>query len=207
MTMAFVLLATTAYAATALTPEEIRDAYYRSYNYERVQDYDNAVKALSTVLEKYPDAYTVNLRLGWLFYLRRNYANSTVHYAKAIKAAPYSVEARLGSTLPLMAQAKYPDVEAICNTIMTTDYYNYQANLKLAFVLRMQEKRDLAEKVINKMLALYPTDIYLLSELAILKAAGGDKTAAARIFGDVLVLDPENVTAKGYFSGPTNTSH
>ncbi len=85
----------------ALTEAQIKDAYYKSYTYEKMQDYENAINALSSVLNEYQDGYTVNLRMGWLYYLKTNYANSISHYQTAIKAAPSSIEAKLGYLNPL----------------------------------------------------------------------------------------------------------
>ncbi|ACO03642.1 MAG TPA: tetratricopeptide repeat protein [Persephonella sp.] len=182
----------------ALDYEKIKDAYYRSYQYEKVGDFENAVKSIMIVYKEYPEGYTVNLRLGWLYYLNKNYANSIYHYEKALKVIPSSVEAKLGYTLPLLAQGKYTDVEKICYQILNTDFYNYYGNLRLSFVLRMQKKYDMAVKVINKMLSLYPTDINFLTELALVRFYQGDKKQAEYLFKDILILDPENVTAKEY---------
>ncbi len=193
--LVFLLFHTNAFA---LTEKEIQEAYYKSYNYEQIQDYENAIKVLSLILKKYPDGYTANLRLGWLYYLNKNYANCIHHYKNAMKTAPYSVEAKFGYTLPLMAQGKYEEVESITSKILNNDYYNFYANLRFAYALRMQKKFELAEKVTNKMLALYPTDISFLTELAEIKDARGKKESAAATFRDILILDPENTKANGY---------
>ncbi len=184
--------------ALALTDEEIKEAYHKSYNYEKIGDYRNAIKAMMPIFKEYPDGYTVNLRLGWLYYLNENYANSIEHYQKAMVKAPYSLEAKLGYTLPLLAQGKFEQVEAETYQILNIDYYNYYGNLRLAYVLRMQGKLEMAEKVALKMLTAYPTDVSFLTEYALIKFAQGEKETALKTFMDVLILDPENVTAKEY---------
>ena len=50
------------------------------------------------------------------------------------------------------------------------------------------------------MLVLYPTDVSLLTEFALIKLAKDNKADAKRLFNDVIVLDPENVTAKAQLS-------
>jgi len=161
-------------------------------------DYRDAIRSLMVVYKSYPNGYTVNLRLGWLYYLSKKYSNSIFHYKKAIKVIPYSVEAKLGLTLPLLAQGKYSSVERLCYQILNQDFYNYYGNLRLVYVLRKQKKYDLAEKIINKMLYLYPTDTNLLLELGILKFEKREFNNAKRILNDVLILDPENLKAKLY---------
>lgn len=183
-----------------LTPQQIRDAYHRSYGYERTGDYENAIKALSLVFREYPNGYTVNLRLGWLHYLSGKQANALEHYETAIRVAPYSLEAKLGALLPLMAQGRYAESETRAYQILTADYYNYFGNLRLAYTLRMQGKLDQAHAVLVKMLAAYPTDTAFLAELGLVLVGQGDKDGAAAVFSDVLTLDPENVSAQAFFN-------
>lgn len=184
----------------AITPEEIQEAYHKSFNYEQIEDYENAIRALSPVLDEYPNGYTVNLRLGWLYYLLGRYANSIEHYQKAVQIVPTSLEAKNGLMLPMLAQNKYSDAASIAYQVVSVDHYNYYGNMRLAYSLRMQEKYDQAEQILNKMLAVYPTDIIFLTELALVKYNQGDTEKAGNLMWDVLTLDPENETAKKYFS-------
>ncbi|MCF8260070.1 MAG: hypothetical protein K9J12_04795 [Melioribacteraceae bacterium] len=185
-------------SVSALTPEEIKEAYHRSYTYEKIEDYENAIRAIMPVYDEYSSAYTVNLRLGWLYYLLGKYSNSLDHYQKAMKANQYSLEAKNSSILPLLAQNKYSEAETMAYQIVSVDYYNYYGNLRLSYVLRMQKKNELASQVVNKMLAVYPSDVSFLTELAYLKHAQNDKETAASLFWDILILDPENNDAKSY---------
>jgi tetratricopeptide (TPR) repeat protein len=182
----------------SLTYEDIKNAYQKSYLYEKIGDYADAVKALMPVYKAYPNGYTVNLRLGWLFYLLKKYDNSEFHYRKAIKAIPSSVEAKLGLTLPLMAQQKWQETERVIYQILKTDYYNYYGNLKLCYVLEQEKKYPLMQTVALKMLAIYPTSVPFLVYLAKSYYYLGNKEKAVKLFKDVLILDPENVTAKEF---------
>jgi cytochrome c-type biogenesis protein CcmH/NrfG len=182
-------------AVWGMTTPEIMQAYYKSYNYEKLQDFRDAVDALSPVVREYPKGYTVNLRLGWLYYLKENYADSLQHYAQAMKVAPQSIEAKLGYMLPLMVQRRYDLVETMAYQILRTDRYNYYANLRLAVALRHEKKYEDAAKILQQMLTLYPIDVTFLTELGLVREAEGKVTAAAAIFTDVLILDPENPTA------------
>lgn len=184
----------------AITPEEIQEAYHKSFNYEQIEDYENAIRALSPVLDEYPNGYTVNLRLGWLYYLLGRYANSIEHYQKAVQIVPTSLEAKNGLMLPMLAQNKYSDAVSIAYQVVSVDHYNYYGNMRLAYSLRMQKKYDQAEQILNKMLAVYPTDIIFLTELALVKYNQGDTDRATELMWDVQTLDPENETAKKYFA-------
>lgn len=204
--MKFIALAAAGYAlllaavppdgATTPSDDAIRDAYHNSYRYEKAQNYDDAIKAIIPVSTAYPQGYTVNLRLGWLYYLAGNFANSKACYQAAMKVAPDSIEAKLGYTLPLLAQERYEEVETIAALVIRVDAANYYANLRLAFALRMQRKYDAAKEVLNRMLPLYPTDVKFLAELGLVHVAQNQPDAARRVFADIVTLDPENVVAR-----------
>jgi len=196
--LAFLLLLFLFTNSFALTYEEIKEAYHRSFIYEKSGDYEDAIKALMPVYKSFPNGYTVNLRLGWLYYLAKKYANSEFHYRKALQVVPSSVEAMLGLTLPYMAQGKWPETEALTYRILKIDYYNYYGNLRLSYALRKEGKYSIAEAVARKMLAIYPSDVNFLVELALALYHQGKTAYAESIFKDVLILDPENPTAKEY---------
>ncbi|KHD05961.1 hypothetical protein PN36_10595 [Candidatus Thiomargarita nelsonii] len=176
----------------------IQQAYHKSFHYEQTENYKAAIKSLLPVVRAYPKGYTANLRLGWLYYLMARYANSIAHYEVAIKTAPNAIEAKIGKLLPLLAQERYSEAEQTTYQILNTDFYNYLGNLRLSIALRKQKKTDLALEVVNKMLFLYPTNVSFLVELGQLYDQKGEKEKAAAVFRDVLVLAPENVTAKSY---------
>ncbi len=200
------LLSATTWGQTAppvpLSAAQIADAYQRSYGYERSQDHANALRALAPVHAANPDDYTVNLRLGWLSYLAGHHADATDHYASAIRAAPQSIEAKLGRLLPLLAQERYASAEAAALQIVALDHYSYYGNLRLAHALRMQGKLEQAERIAAKMAGAYPTDTQFLTELALIDVARDDLAAASRRFAHILLLDPENPIARAELQDP-----
>ncbi|MEI8394455.1 MAG: tetratricopeptide repeat protein [Rhodospirillaceae bacterium] len=189
--------------ALALTSEDIQNSYYRSYNYERTHAYDEAIKSLIPVVDFLPRDYTINLRLGWLYYLRAGYADSITYYRRAIDAEPASFEARLGLLYPLLALARTDEAINIVQQILSVDRYNYYANQRLVAILHQNGRLDQAERASRSMLSLLPSDVFFLVELGVIKTEQGDKVAAAETFKNVLLLDPENVVARRYFSANT----
>ncbi len=196
LTLLFLLISVNLYA---LNESEIRETYSKSFNYEKIQNYTDAIKSMMTVYQEYPKAYTVNLRLGWLYYLNGNYANSLRHYDNAVSIMPFSLEAKSGRLLPLLAQEKYSEVENKAFDILNVDFYNYYGNLRLCYALRKQKKFDIAEKIASKMLAVYPTDITLLTEYALVKIGKESIEDAGKVLYNIQILDPENVIAKDFF--------
>lgn len=177
---------------------DIPGSYQRSYDYERTQDYANAIRALAPVYEAYPNGYTVNLRMGWLFYLNANYTNAAAHYEVATRAAPFALEPKLGHLLPLLAQGRWSEAETLAYQVVSVDHYSYYGNLRLAIALRMQGKLEPAYQIALKMVGAYPTDVLHLVEFAQIVEARGDKDEARRLFGEILILDPENQSARRY---------
>lgn len=193
------LLAGAALPAPAVAQDpDIAGAYRRSVDHERAQAYQDAIRALAPVYEAYPNGYTVNLRMGWLFYLNGNFNNAIAHYEVAGTAAPFALEPKLGRLLPLLAQGRWADAEALAYQVVSVDHYNYYGNLRLAVALRMQGKLEPAYQIALKMVTAYPTDLLHLVEFAQVTDARGDKAEARRLFGEILILDPENQVARRY---------
>lgn len=176
----------------------VRQAYAASYRYETAGNYKDAFRALFPVYKQYPSSYTVNLRFGWLNYLMKNHADAAAYYQTAEKALPTSLEPKLGLAAVYLAQEEWEKAEEKCNEILKTDYYNYYGNLRLALALQGQKKYAQAESVARKMLAILPTDVTFLNTLAVNLYLQGKYEEAYSLFYNVTILDPENITAKGY---------
>lgn len=173
----------------------IKEAYLQSYNYEQIGKYKDAIKTLSPLYKKYPHGYTINLRLGWLFYLNKNYSDALKYYKKASLIKTYAFEPILGIIRVYLATASYREAQDFTAEILKKDYYNYYANLYMCQALIGQKKYDIAETVANKMLMNYPTDILFLEELFLIYKARDDKRYQD-IYNSILILDPNNVLVR-----------
>ncbi len=139
--------------------------------------------------------YRAELRLAWQSYTNGNYFNSLAHYQWATQAAPQSLDAQLGCVLTLLSLGKYPEAETAARRILKSYPANYYANLRLAYALRMQKQFESAEMILSQSLALRPTDVPLLKELALVKMAIKQYARACQILLDVLTLAPDDTTA------------
>ena len=184
----------------AFSNKDIQNIYYKSYNYEKMGDYKDAIKTLIPLYNKYPKSYTINLRLGWLFYLNKDYTNSIKHYQKASLVMPYSVEPKLGLMRDYIAMQNYKNALKIGNLILREDYYNYYGNYYEILALKGIKDYKNALKLTNKMLALYPTSVLYLNSLGEIYYVSSKKDLAKKIFEDVLILDPNNVFAKSFLN-------
>ncbi|MDT8448366.1 MAG: tetratricopeptide repeat protein [bacterium] len=189
----FVLLL---WAAPLWAQNEVAEAYQRSYALESAQDYPRAAAALIPLWEVHPQGYTLNLRLGWLYYLQNKQANAIEHYTRAVQAYPLSLEARLGLSLPYLAQRRWSEAEQILTDVLKRDHYNFYGNLYLARVYRFEGKLELAETLLMQTLYLYPTNSQLLLEWGEVLTAQNKVEQGRQVLADLLVLDPENLRAK-----------
>jgi len=152
---------------------KVRQALQQSATLETSKDYDKAIAALLPASAQNPNDYTLNVRLGWLFYLNKKYEDSERSYQTAIQAAPKSVEAKLGYCLVLIADAKYQMAEPVARQIVDVDPSNYYGNIRLAVALRLEGKTTEAKEVVDRNLARYPSDSYFNSEAASLGSTNG----------------------------------
>jgi len=172
----------------------IRTWYLSSYQQEQSKNYAAAITSLTDV----PDSYLLELRLGWLYYLKGSYSSAITHYQAAIKREPDSIEARLGYLLPLLALGKHQDVHTVARFVLAIDGENYLANLRLAYSLRMNMKNDQALDILGRMAKRYPTDTSVLIEQALNYTAMNQRETALPLYNQVLLLDQSNTIAKPY---------
>ena len=172
--------------------KKIKSDYLQSYDYERMGKYSEAIKVLAPLYQKYPKGYTLNLRYGWLFYLAKKYKDAQEYYHQASLLNPYALDPRLGLMRVYLATSSYADAEKVGNELLKIDFYNYYANIYITQALIAQKKYDIAQKVVSKMLALYPTDISFLELLGVIYQKT-ESPYLEKLYEDILILDPNNV--------------
>jgi len=160
-----------------------------------MQKYEEAIKVLSPLFKKHPDDYTLNLRFGWLFFLKKKYNDSIRYYQHATLVKPYALEPKLGLARTYLTIYSFEDAENVCEHILKIDNHNYYANLYLVKALIAQKKYTLALEMVNKMLVLYPTNVTFLEQLARVYSIQKNKNLQ-QVYNDILTLDPNNVLVK-----------
>ncbi len=178
-----------------ITAEEVRTAYYSSYELESQERYSEASNALDPVLKEYPQGYTVNYRRAWLAYLNGNYADAKKMYKVALTQSPSSSEVRKGLLLIEVARKEWKEVETQARAGRSVDYYNLDFSYWQSVSLRIQGQNDNAIKVIIEILALYPTNTNFLVELAENYNILGKQELMLATLESVFVLDPYNPQA------------
>ncbi len=177
-------------AAGTPRPAWVYEAYQDAYRLQAEGEWEASADILKEVLTSEPRAYEANLRLGWLSYWLGEHEHSLKFYSVAAQVAPRATEPQLGLMLPLLAQRRFVEVEQRGYRILKDDPYNYYANLRLTAALLGAGKFGLARGYAEKMLARYPADTLILSQLAHALDGVGEKGSAARLRDQVEMLVP-----------------
>lgn len=175
----------------------VKEIYYKSYNYEKMGDYKDAIKVLIPLYEKYPNGYTLNLRLGYLFFLDGKYENAIKHYLKASVILPSSFEPLLALSNVYLNMKNFDNAIKYAGLVVKKDYYNFYGNYYLAKAFYYKKDYKNALLITNKMLNIYPTNVLFLTQLGLIYE-NLDKQKAKKIFEDVIILDPNNIIANKY---------
>lgn len=152
--------------------------FSKSYAFEYDTQY---AKAITPLLEISPATYEVNLRLGWLYYLSKDYAQSQAYYKKAIALEPATVEGRFGLVLPQSALGNWNDVLAVYLEILKQDPNNSIANYRTASIYYSRKDYTNASLYVAKVIKAYPFDY-----------------DSNLLYGKVLIAQGKNADAKKY---------
>ncbi|ULB35778.1 MULTISPECIES: tetratricopeptide repeat protein [Proteiniphilum] len=177
-------------ATAQINPSQV---FSDSYSYEASGDYQKAIGVLQSV-SGYD--YHKSLRLGWLYYLSKDYETSKKHYRSAIQLAPKAVEALLGLCYPLEAQKKGDELEKVYKQILTLDKMNSKVNYALGNIYYYRKDFQQAEIYFELVQAMYPFDYYSTLMTAWTKYFLGKKSDAKRLFNTVLIISPADQSAK-----------
>jgi len=172
------------------------EAFNKSLNFENEKNYKKALEILTSSYEENKNDYLFNMRLGWLYYLNKNYANSIKYYSAAKNLRQSSVEPLLGLTLPYAAEEKWSEVEAQYENILRLDKNNYTANLRLGQIYLNNKDYQNAKKYLETVYTLYPGEYEPNLSLGWTYYYLGDKVKANGLLTNAIMLSPDDKLAK-----------
>jgi tetratricopeptide (TPR) repeat protein len=177
----------------AQSDSKIQAAFAESYKAELSSNYTVAVSEIKSVylVENYP----MNVRLGWLLLLAKQYTESVIYYDKAIKLKPYGIEARFGMIKSLNALESWDKVKEQYEAILKIDEQNTTSLYWLGVLLYNRKDFDNAAKNFEKIVNLYPMDYGSVIMLAWTKLYQGKKADAKILFNHALLLSPNDTSA------------
>lgn len=168
----------------------IQRAFKSSYADEARKSYQAAI---NDVMPYYADGnYEINLRLGWLYFLNKNYPTSQSYYQKAVNLRPNSIEARFGLVKPLSLLESVDKVLEQYNAILKTDPQNTQANYWTGVISYNRKQYADAIRYFTKVVALYPFDYDGNQMLGWSYLMAGRKADARGYFERGLLIKPDD---------------
>jgi tetratricopeptide (TPR) repeat protein len=171
----------------------IQSAFSKSYVAEQEGNYSAAINELKSIYDA--NSYIINIRLGWLNYQAKQYAESINYYEKAIALKPYAIEARFGCVKPLSVTENWEKAKANYLQILKIDPQNTTACYWLGFIYYNRKEYGNAEKLFEKIVNLYPLDYDSSIMLAWSKLNSGKSADARVLFNHVLTIKPGDSSA------------
>jgi tetratricopeptide (TPR) repeat protein len=172
--------------------EGLSAAFAASYAAEAKANYDDAIGALKN---GYANLYEQNLRLGWLYFLAKNYTSSAAYYQKAIEQRPYAIEPKFGLIKPLNALGQIERMLTLYTAILQVDPQNTQANYWVGVIYLNRKQYDKAARFFEKVVNLYPFDYDTNLSLAYTYLNLGKKAEARALYNKVLLIRPGDAQA------------
>ncbi len=174
--------------ANAQISSALQKAFQNSYTNESKKNYAGAI---SDVMPFYADNnYELNIRLGWLNYLNKNYTASQNYYLKAVNLKPNAIEAKFGYIKPLSLLVSWEKVLNQYNDILKIDPQNTQANYWAGVIYYNRKQYAAAVKLFGKVVSLYPFDYDGTHMLAWSYLFLGKKAEAKALFEKALLIKP-----------------
>lgn len=170
----------------------IEKAFSKSYAFEYNIEYSKAINAL---VELNTDSYPVDFRLGWLYYLNKDYIKSEQFYKKAIAREPLSIEARFGLVLPMSALGDWSNVLNVYLEILKIDPNNSVANYRTALIYFNRKDYINSAKYLTKVIKLYPFDYDGNLLYAKIKLAENKSNEAALYLEKAIQYNPQSEEA------------
>jgi tetratricopeptide (TPR) repeat protein len=177
----------------AQTNAVLQKAFRNSYTDELNKNYTAAINDI------YPyqsdNNYEINIRLGWLHYLNKNYLVSQSYYLKAISLKPGSIEAKFGYVKPLSFLQSIDKVLEQYQAILKIDPQNTQANYWAGVIYYNRKQYEAAIRYFKVVITLYPFDYDGNHMLGWSYLMGGKKAEAKPFFEKALVIKPSDASS------------
>lgn len=173
--------------------------WQKSQQLEAAAKYPEALAALDGLEDRTDGGYVLSRR-AWLNYLLGRHQEAISHYKRALERNPKSHDARLGITLPLLAQQRWREAGLYARQVIYESNWDYTAHARLLAVEEgMRDWSTLAEHA-DRLTDRYPSDPTVWVYLARARAWQGDVKEARKAYSRVLDRYPGHLEATRYLS-------
>ena len=170
----------------------------RSHELEKLGFYERAATAIEIYMTRGDDKEYALLRYAYLKYKQGEYNDSIDYYDKAIHLNPKSLDAKLGITLPYMAQGRWRQVKVYTRQVLVISDWNYTAHERLMKAEEAMKKWHTLDRHSAELTTVYPNDAPALAYHAHANAMQGDVAVALAAYEKVLMREPEHIEANAY---------
>ncbi len=177
-----------------------QDPWAESYRFESQGDYASAILAIAPLIERDPMHEFAVMRTAWLKYLLGDYNAAIRDYEKAIELNEQSLEARLGLTLPLLAQRRWREAAARSQEVLAVAPWNYYAHVRLMVAEEGQRQWQTLARHAQSVASRYPGDATVLVYLARAQARQGNLESAQAAYRRVLERLPGHEEAAAFLA-------
>jgi tetratricopeptide (TPR) repeat protein len=167
------------------------DFWKASVTAEASKDYDAAIRQLTGFQQAGGDQFLLNLRAGWLCYLKHDYANARNRYNEAARLQPSAINPLLGLLNVAEAGADATEIRKAVEGVLRVDPINYTAQMAGAAVqFKAQNYRE-SLSYYRRVLQYYPDDLAALSGEAWSLYHQGRRNLAIADFQTLLSVSPD----------------
>jgi tetratricopeptide (TPR) repeat protein len=196
--MVFLLLTKVVFCSAQDISDKMVTAFNASYNAEAAKDYGKAIECIKGIYSE--NSYEINLRFGWLYYLKKDNTSSEKYYTQALKLRPNSLEAMFGYIYPVAALEKWADVFAAYLKILKLDPTNSYANYQVALMYFYKKEFATAVKHLQVVVDHYPFDYDSILLMAQTNLAMGNLADSKSYYQRALLYYPSNEEIKKILS-------
>ncbi len=184
--------------SSSLAKGDETDRWAQSFNLEHQGEYAKAAAVIEPLLSGEENREYLLLRYAWLAYQQRNYNDAVRYYKQALEINPASIDAKLGLSLPLLAQSHWKKAEIYLRQIVAESPWNYTAHIRLFICEEGLGQWEQLATHTEAFSRSYPSDATTLVYLARAKDKLGDKVVANEFYQQVLIRMPAHNEAINY---------
>lgn len=179
--------------AHAQTQQQLQNAFSKSYSLESEKKYGDAIAQFTPVYSE--SSYEINLRLGWLNYLKGENDKSISYYKICIALMPVATEPLRGIITPYSLKKDWVNVERTYKSILKLDPKNSIAHYWLGVAYYNRKDYTTAKKYFDVSLNLNPFDYDVLLMSAWTNYFLGNSSEAKTLFNKSLLNHPNDASA------------
>ncbi len=170
----------------------------QSQQFEAKGEYLSAAALLQPLMQNGDNKEFSYLRYGWLNYLQGRHDVAESAYSKALQLNPQSLDARLGISLPLLAQQRWQDAALHLKQVLAVSPWDYTAHVRLMITEEGLQQWEVLARHAADINRRYPSDATILVYLARAHAWLGHKDKAKQAYSQVLIRIPNHAEASQY---------